>query len=313
MKQDGRHALGQAISRQAAQEAHALVAEFVRLKAGQRVLKDMGIRISAIDNGDIQAIVAALLKPGEPMRTTPMDISVRPPDAQMEGLGPSVGPLDGPLAVPLPAAEVIDSSDLEDLGLWSEYSDAEEAGVADPSEAAVKHSRGEGHSKGHGKGHGKSRGYRPPRLELEQWAAGLADHPKFSGVSKDRYRGMEFKRVLLNEVTAAGLGTKPSELKPHKTLPTELNCAASHLCHEAGTQATCECHSAGTANLEPRLQAFLSECVGCGLTRVNVVTGLGSHGGGGTIRQLMPALLQASPSVRSFQLASNFSAFYVDL
>lgn len=314
MKQEGGHALDQAIASQAVEDLKALTIEFLRLKAGHRQLsnklKDKGIGRDMIDSGDADSIVTALLSPAKPLHAMPVEISVRPPDEATAGARPSLKrSLDGTLQMP-GVPEMVDASDLEDLGMDSEVSSEDEAGQAALVADAVGRPKEKRHGKGHSKGGGKGR---PPRAELEQWAASLTKHSKFRGVSTDRYRGMEFKRVLKDEVTAAGMGTKPGELRPHRTLPTELNRAASVLCNEAGTQATCECHSAGTVKLEPRLQAFLSACVSEGLTRVNIVTGLGSHGGGGTIRQLMPQLLQADANVQSFQLASNFSAVYVDL
>jgi len=290
MKHQGGFALDQAISGGNLVAVQALVVEFLRLRAGQRILKDRGVSLAAVNNHDVGHIIALLETAGAVLAMPSSDL---PSHFQLA-----------------PASADIDCADMESIASLSEIgSDGSKLDDIDDEEHSMKSSRGGEHCKGAGKGHR----CRPPRQILQQWADGLSQHSKFLGISTERYRGMEFKRVLKDEVVAAGLGTKPSELRPHRTLPTKLNRVASQLCSEAGTQATCECHSAGLVKLEPRVQTFLSECIANGLLRINVVTGLGTHGGGGTVRQVMPELLQANIKVQSFQVASNFSAFYVNL
>jgi hypothetical protein len=154
---------------------------------------------------------------------------------------------------------------------------------------------------------------RPSKLELTEWASSLESLEKFSGICSQRYHGKEFKKVLMELVEQAGGSLKPSDLRSDRHHPSQLNQKASALCLEAGTQATCECHSAGPKSVKERIQLFLAEAASQGLKRVNVVTGLGGHGGGGTIRQLMPEILEEDPLVARFELASNFAAVYADL
>jgi len=152
------------------------------------------------------------------------------------------------------------------------------------------------------------------QAELREWTRTLDRFDKYLGVCCERYRsGMLFKKVLLALVLDTGLGTKPSELREHKHHPSALNISASALCNECGAQATCECHSAGSKSIECLVHNFIAEAVEKGLTRVSFVTGLGGHGGGGTIRQMMPGLLQQEPMVAEFELASNCAAIYANL
>jgi hypothetical protein len=166
-----------------------------------------------------------------------------------------------------------------------------------------------------GRGGGGGNRSRPSRASLVEWAGTLSHLSKFAGVSTSRRVGgsVPFKEVLVTIVTAAGGSTKPSDLRAHRHLPSDVNRAASAICNEAATQATCECHSAGAVSLERVLRDFLVAACEVGLSLVNIVCGLGSHGGKGTIRHLVPGLLDADPLVRRFELAPNFAAVYVNL
>jgi DNA-nicking Smr family endonuclease len=166
-----------------------------------------------------------------------------------------------------------------------------------------------------GRGGGGNIRSRPSKASLLEWAGTLSHLGKFAGISTSRRAGgsASFKQMLLSLVTAAGGSTKPSDLRAHRHLPSDVNRAASAICNEAATGATCECHSAGAVSLARVLREFLVASCQAGLSRVNIVCGLGSHGGNGTIRHLVPGLLDADPLVRRFELAPNFAAVYVDL
>lgn len=311
MKAEGRQALASVVLARDVETACNLVKELLRLNAGQCVLKSVGVPISMIkganldDPADVSSIVAGLLGDDVASLLPELDLDV-----------------------------VADSSDL-DLAYYDEQSDCDLTGtpmktplgdglrvLPRSGEARAGREGGgreQAESRGRGRGGGAGRGgrrfqsSRPSGAELQQWAAQLGELSKFQGISLDRYRGAEFKRCLMRRMADEGLSTKPSDLRMHRHHASTINRQVSLECNEAGTQATCECHSAGPKSLEPRLKEFLSECVSLGLSRVNVVTGLGSHGGGGTIRHMVPGMLQACPHVQSFELASNYSACYVDL
>jgi hypothetical protein len=257
-----------------------LVIEFLRLRAGQKVLRKRGIAPEAIAIKAVDMVVDELLR------------------AHAAPAGQPEGDED-----PGFVSDNYGYRDLEtdiELDAWEECYSGDEHGV------------GTAHPRIKGKGGGK-RSLRPCRAELDEWSRGLSVHSKYEGVSNFRYKGFEFRKVLLKYMLNAGQETSNSNLRRERHHPTLLNQKASLECNEGGTQATCECHSAGPKSLEGRLQTFLSESHAAGLSRLNIVTGLGSHGGGGYVRQIVPWILQANPLVSRFEIASNYSAVYVDI
>lgn len=275
IKNEGRQCLAMAARACDEQTIRTLVTTFAAVRAGQKVLRDQGVSLEAM----------ATLDDVDTMAQTVHHL------CQMQA----------------PVSEGVDGHD----GVV----DSEAFGTDEESDEALtqKQNIKQGHSVKEGSAGGHYKPARPAHGELQEWSHALVKHNKFNGVCQQRYRGCEFKMALLKHMVHAGKNTKPADVRLERHHPTVLNQSASKDCNEADTQATCECHSAGPKSVEARVQTFLIESQAAGLSRVNIVTGLGSHGGGGTIRQLMPALLQASTDVRSFQLASNYAAMYVEL
>jgi hypothetical protein len=289
MKAEGAAALDAAIFASSSDVVRGLVIEFIRLQAGMKVLRKRGIAPEAIAIAAVDFIVGELLVP----HAIPAVQEGHGDPAQPQG-DEDPGYVSDPRGYRGLETDIGSDSGEESIGGDEHHSTV----------TAQPHTKGKGGGKGHS---------RPDRAALELWSRGLSAHSKYGGVSNLRYKGIEFRKVLLRCMLHAGLGTSPSKQRSERHHPTQLNQKASMECNEAYTQATCECHSAGPKSLEPRLQTFLAESQGAGLSRVNIVTGLGSHGGGGTVRQIVPGILQASHLVKRFELASNYSAVYVDI
>eukprot|EP01012_Entosiphon_sulcatum_P056713 TRINITY_DN80404_c0_g1_i1.p1 TRINITY_DN80404_c0_g1~~TRINITY_DN80404_c0_g1_i1.p1 ORF type:complete len:611 (-),score=115.78 TRINITY_DN80404_c0_g1_i1:99-1931(-) len=137
--------------------------------------------------------------------------------------------------------------------------------------------------------------------ELDEWASSLAtlENSKYRGKSEASF-GTCYREAV--QVT-----------REDRHTVTDANIANSTARNEAGTQATCELHGAGSKRLKTTLETFLAQAVERGLTRVNIITGKGTHGGKGSVRTQTPAILNASSLVVDYQLARNHSAFYVNL
>lgn len=319
MKWYGKQRLDEAVAAHDEQTGRMLVQEFLRLRAGQKVLQLCGATREAIEIADVNYIISTLLSAQgfgsdfeEGLMTDEETVwRVSASDEESDSHG------DDELATTAQGGGRKEASQhVKDQcreQRRKEKMERKEARRKAKMEAGLnpEGDRG-GHRGQHQHGHHGS-STRPSRAELQAWASTLAVHSKFMGVCENRYSGLEFRKALLKLMIDAGLSTKPGDLRKERHHPTLLNQEASKICNEALTQATCECHSAGASSLDAKVQTFLTESCAAGLSRVNLVSGLGSHGGGGTIRHLMPEVLQNNSVVRTFQVASNYSAFYVDL